>query len=301
MSAAKGSAKTAAGNSELSKKHVADVSNVDLADNNGDAGACYDAVSNKRKDKAKRNERIMPMGNSAPAAMYSEVLMYVGYHRDRSSSDALKRCVLTFFTPDEISDAKKQLVLGFSDELQECSAAGTDRRSSTARTVQDAELDDIMTIFGALDAKDLLNKRYVFAASHWDRIPKCSPEDTNMCLVADRQLQLESTVASLVAASVKADDTVTFDKTNTDMITALKQSVNDVNSKLTALSNDVTAQKINKSADSGLPPAGIFGSKSFDRVDACPIYISVATSCPGSIAQCHRVWAIGNAGQHGVA
>jgi hypothetical protein len=175
--------------------------------------------------------------------LLSEVLLYVSYHRNRSTTDALKRVMLAHFTPDEINNAKKLLVGAYRTELEGCSAV-TERRASASRSIREAEVDDIVEIFQFLDTSDLLDrKRIVFAAVHWDRIPKYGPEDCNPCSLADRQLQIEATVAKL-ASSVEQglSGVVAADVAKPDGIGELKSAVTDVEKKLMALSQNVTSK-----------------------------------------------------------
>ena len=202
---------------------------ADTATSSGGDGGPRD----KRRSKKTLQSTPEVLTSSLPP-IYSELLQYINCHRDKSTHDALKRVALSFFTPDEIADSKRQLVTVFSTELEGCTAL-TDRRKSATRSVHEAELDDIFCVLDSLDSKDLLDKRVVFAAVHWDRIPKYGPEETNSCAVLDRQMQLEATVASLadvVSRSVGADATQGLNAVQSPSLEALKVTITDIDSQV---------------------------------------------------------------------
>ena len=218
----------------------------------GASGVTPSSPAVKDKRKVNNNKKVLQptrvvMGsdNKGEQVIYSELLMYVIYHRDRSSHDLLKKVILSFFTPDEIGDAKRQLVSAFSTDL-EGSNALTDRRKSVARRVHEAEFDDICTMVDILDVRNLLD-RVNFAAIRWDRIPKYGPEDTNPGAVIERQMQLEATVASLAeavnhnaaAAGSVADEGAPVQMSSFE---ALKVAITDIDMKFVDLSKNVTTQ-----------------------------------------------------------
>jgi len=209
-------------------------------------GVSGSAPSASQRDKRRGKKNPQSASNeTCLQPVYSELLQYVNYHRDRSTHDLLRKVVLSFFTPNEIAEAKRCLVNEFSTELHGC-ASLTDRRKSSIRSVQEAELDDIIGILDDLDSKELLDKRVFFAAVHWDRIPKYGPEELNTYAVVERQLQLEAKVASLAeAVSVKptADsDAADHDTLSSLSVETLKASIADIDNKVVNFNQNITSQ-----------------------------------------------------------
>jgi len=125
-----------------------------------------------------------------------EVLAYVSYYRDSSTAESIRRVVLTFFSVEDICSAKKMLAYEFSTVLANCPLL-TERRSSAVRQVHEAEVEDIIGIFDVLDTQHMLD-RYVFTAIDLRKLPKFAPEESNLGAVAERQVQLESSVEKLM-------------------------------------------------------------------------------------------------------
>jgi len=125
----------------------------------------------------------------------NELLAYVQFYRDRSTFENVKKVAVHFYAPNEISAAKKELVRVAGSSVASLDFA-SDRRSSVQRSASEAEVDDILHLFEAMDNIGLLQK-VKFAALSLDRLPKYAPEDTNMCTVVDRQTRTEATVEDL--------------------------------------------------------------------------------------------------------
>ena len=201
------------------------------------AAESWATVKNKRGSKKKASAQ----SSANPVHIFSELLQYVNYHRDRSSVDLQRKVILGFYTPTEITESKKQLVDAFNSELDCCSVL-TDRRKSSTRSQQEAELDDILAIMDMLDSKNRLDSQVViFAAVHWDRIPKYGPEELNSCSVLERQIQLEASVTTLTE-TVKQNSGGRVDQGTVQSVDELKTVVSDIDKKVTTLSQNVTAQ-----------------------------------------------------------
>ena len=128
----------------------------------------------------------------------NELLSYVSFYRNKSNSDALRRTVLNFYTPADISNAKKIVVDKFRMNLSTCPLLA-DRRNSSVRAAHEAEVDDIVGIFDVLDAQSLLLQT-TFVAANLDALPKFGPEEINIAAVVDRQVRVEATVKDISTA-----------------------------------------------------------------------------------------------------
>jgi len=80
------------------------------------------------------------------------------------------------------------MIEGFSANLQDCNSLAS-RQPSTSRLAHEAEAEDILNMFDALDNKGALDSNSMqFVAAALDRIPRFSPEELNDCsTVAENQ------------------------------------------------------------------------------------------------------------------
>jgi hypothetical protein len=127
----------------------------------------------------------------------NDLLAYVSCYRDCSNVESLKRVVLRCFSSDDISVAKRLMCFAFMTALEN-NPLMTERRNSTSRAAHEAEVDDIIGLFDAVDAQNCIDK-YMFVADGLMSLPKYGPEETNIASVVDRQLSTESAVANLSA------------------------------------------------------------------------------------------------------
>ena len=141
-------------------------------------------------------ERTEP--SSPEQIVLSELLSYVSYYRDRANASAIQRVIYSFYSPTEITAAKKKLSSMFTSVLLNCPLL-VERRKSTSRPAHDAEIEDILGIFDLLDRTDALSST-VFAASNFDRIPHYGPEGINICAVVDRQVRADASIEQLTQA-----------------------------------------------------------------------------------------------------
>jgi len=82
----------------------------------------------------------------------NDLLSYIHCYRDRSNVDALRRVILSCFSPDDISSAKKLMAHEFS-EVFASSSLLPDRRNTTCRLAHEVVVEDIIGIFDILDIK----------------------------------------------------------------------------------------------------------------------------------------------------
>ena len=170
----------------------------------------------------------------------NELLTYVAYYRNRANGDALRRVVLTCCTPDDISRAKKTVI----DQFRSTFAGSillTDRRSSTVRSAQEAELDDVIAMFDVLDERQLL-QTVVFVAADLERLPKFGPEEVNICTVVSNQQKLSCNVDGLRAEvdQLKASN-VGSDEIS-DSVTIMSAAMADFQHRIEQLQNSINAR-----------------------------------------------------------
>ena len=96
-----------------------------------------------------------------PPVVCSELLMYVNCSRDRAEVGNMKKVLASFYSSNEIAEAKKLLLTVSVDVLN--SEFATERRSSTQRPASDAEVDDIVGLFDILDRSGHLNTEVIMS------------------------------------------------------------------------------------------------------------------------------------------
>ena len=147
--------------------------------------------------------------DAAPVAVkcfISEILVYIITYRNKSNDNSLKKVVLDFYTPPDISEAKRVLVAVYSEKIQPNSTFATDRRNAVLRSAHVSDLNDITAALDCLDNAGALDAK--FAATAADRMPKYSPEELNICAVVDRQLRTEAMLQEILKSGDSADNAV---------------------------------------------------------------------------------------------
>ena len=119
---------------------------------------------------------VSPAASTAPHLIVDELLSYVGFYREKSSVDAMRRSVLNFYSPSDSCQSKRTLIGQLSSQLASC-AFVAERRNSTARAAHEAEIDDILNTFDVLDLQNILVDRK-FVTSNLDNLPKYGPEES---------------------------------------------------------------------------------------------------------------------------
>jgi len=110
---------------------------------------------------------------------------------------SIRRATLGCFTPSEIHEAKSALLKTIPNDLKQHLADQVkSRRGSTTKPKEDAEVDDILDIFTALDQRKLIPVIHV-PATELFRLPKAAPEDMAAVQVMERLANLESSVNGL--------------------------------------------------------------------------------------------------------
>jgi len=73
----------------------------------------------------------------------------------------------------------------------------TERRNSSARAAHEAEIDDIINILDIGDTKQALEvDGYLFVACNLPVMPKHGPEEIDLAVVVDRQVQMNESITS---------------------------------------------------------------------------------------------------------
>lgn len=173
----------------------------------------------------------------------NELLSYVGFYRNSANIDALRRTVLTFYSPTAVSQAKRILVGKFQSKLATCPLL-SERRSTTARSAQEAEVDDVIGIFDTLDAQGAL-ENVMFAAVKLDNLPKFGPEEINVASVVERQARVESTMNDIkvtVQALSLAQEAATVDAAASSSSNYVQSAMTELHRRFDEFSSSVNAR-----------------------------------------------------------
>ena len=143
---------------------------------------------------AETNPKTVVQSNNEPEKvtyntdMYqNELLSYVMYYYNCSSVECIKKSVLSFYTPEEINEAKEQL---WSTNEGKINCSKHKRNSTPTRAAHEADLADILNVIVDLDRQgDIYLGKYY--AINIGRLPKCAPEEFNSFAMIDRMRALE--------------------------------------------------------------------------------------------------------------
>lgn len=172
----------------------------------------------------------------------NELLTYVSFYRNQANANALRRTVLSFYSPDDITQAKKIIVLKFQSSLKSCQFL-SDRRNSSSRPAQDAEVDDIIGIFDTLDLLGGLGG-VSFVAVNLDSLPKFGPEELNLAAVVDRQARTDCAIKDLTTTVQQLAATQVSPTSSSDPSAqhAIQEATADMQQKLDAFATSVYAR-----------------------------------------------------------
>ena len=168
-----------------------------------------------------------------------ELLSYVSFYRDRVSMDSLRKVLIGFYSAVEINTAKKLLVGTFATDLTDCPLKA-ERRKSTSRGVNEAEVEDVVGIFDHLDQRSSLLKA-TFVAANLERLPKYGPKEINICTIAGNQSELGISIASLanrvdeLATHCSSPQLPSFTDFKTDITNTVHQGFDSLQAKITHL------------------------------------------------------------------
>ena len=128
------------------------------------------------------------------AVVYQPVLAYVVYALQSATADNARSAVLGHCTANEIADAKQVL-------WQKCGgvlirAEMPRRRDTTARTIEEAHMQDIVVALQKLDGTDQI-PHFAVLAHDLHKIPRWHPEEMNNASLAERMLRMEQRMSAL--------------------------------------------------------------------------------------------------------
>ena len=118
----------------------------------------------------------------------NELLCYAAYYMNNSNLNNIKTIIRSFYSTDDLSNAKKLLW----DLCHEFLDPFIERRNTENRSSRDANISDI---FDALRKLDGLEKIPVFVARDMSMVPDRQPEKLNMVSIINRLSTLEKNMA----------------------------------------------------------------------------------------------------------
>ena len=121
--------------------------------------------------------------------IFNELLFYTAYHLHRSSTENIKKSIASFYSEEEILQAKNKLWEACGTSLGKFQ----DRHNSSSRSAASQHIADILSSLKKLDESSEMPK---FAALQYERIPKMEPEDCNIAYMAQRITKMESVMQS---------------------------------------------------------------------------------------------------------
>ena len=135
------------------------------------------------------------MPNSDPSVLFDPLLCFIAANRGSSTAAHIKTVSLARFTPKQVATSKT--VLWQSLPVQQCLGKVPDRKGGKKRTVVEADIADLFEAFKKLDDADQLPKFGVLSGDlHF--IPRIQAEDIDIVSLAERLLEVEETLKTLV-------------------------------------------------------------------------------------------------------
>lgn len=187
--------------------------------------ASTSSASDQPSTGAATNAAAAAAATTSVSHIVNELLTYVAYYRNRANSDSLRRVVLSHYTADDVTEAKRTIADIFRSTLVG-SVLLTDRRNSTVRSAHEAELDDVISIFDLLDEQHLLDT-VVFVAADLERLPKYGPEEVNICSIVHNHQKLSANVDRLSAELevLKSNDVASSHSVNNTAAAAIDSAL----------------------------------------------------------------------------
>ena len=142
-------------------------------------------------------------------AVQNELLTYVVYYCHRNLAEMIKHTVLAFYTAEEIVTAKTTIWQTYEN----CLPPERRRVTTDKRSANEANLSDIIGAVSDLDAKGkVLSGR--FCAMTLDRLPKYTPEETNVMAKMDRMSVVELKLNEVQALSMRNTECIVKNATH---------------------------------------------------------------------------------------
>ena len=112
--------------------------------------------------------------STGPAGtVVNELLCYVDTYFKRSSALLVRMAVMTFYSEEEIHEAKVKLMRAVQEEI-ELKDIKENRQNTAQRSAKEKEVEDILQIMKLLDEQDGFSIE--FLAKNLNKIPPASPE-----------------------------------------------------------------------------------------------------------------------------
>jgi hypothetical protein len=134
----------------------------------------------------------------AKKVVLNDLLAYIHCYRQNSTDEAVQTVVVVHFSRDDIAAAKRLLIQEFQS-MAEVTQFTTERRNSFARQAHETKIEDVIGILDIADTKNALVD-YVFVAFNLQSMPKYGPEEINLAVVVNRQVQTYIAIANLSAS-----------------------------------------------------------------------------------------------------
>ena len=231
-------------------QNAVELSNIKLHRDIQNDASVDEAILSTSTDGAQQPARV-DVSCAASQIVFNELLTYVYFYRGRSTAENIKKVLLHFYTSQDISVAKKEIM-----SLCQMQSVSLDvvnaRRSSSQCPASEAEAEDILLIFDALDnlnAGPLQDIKFV--ASSLDRWPKYGPEEINIRSVIDRQVLTDARLAEIISSD--ACTKTSSQNLQIDKMEALLADLNHTSSQLESASQKITTQliQLDNAIDSG--------------------------------------------------
>ena len=163
-------------------------------------------VRTGRTDGASNAEGLDEVGDEF-GRMYdcinNETLSYIQHYISRSTIENLRNVVVRFYSSDEITTAKSLLWMCVSEDVI---GKLEKRKSTTARTALEADVQDILMAFQKLDAQAKILPP--FSAVDLERVPRYSPGDIGDSVLRDKLVMIEQRLSVMENKCEKNTDSI---------------------------------------------------------------------------------------------
>ena len=133
-----------------------------------------------------RHPDVSEGGACANRIVINELLAYCTYHAKGSTCEAIKRVIMDFYTPDEITTAKNTMWQEYGTDVL---GPTPSRQDSPNRSAHEVEIDDLLNAVNVIDRD--AGHLMTFVAWNLGRLPRVAPEELDLTSVILRLTQLE--------------------------------------------------------------------------------------------------------------
>ena len=181
-------------------------------------------------------KQVAEKSNTDVQLYQNELLAYTLHYFSCSSLDTLRKTILLFYTPEEISTAKDVL---WDSNVGVISSNKQRRISTTTRAAHEADISDILSAISELDQRGELQKGKYYAVD-LSRLPKHTPEESNTVAMLDRLRALELQLSEIKDMTLVNNAQV---DTNKKRISSVNQTVLLLNNQVDLMASDVNKWK----------------------------------------------------------